>query len=57
MQIKEMVRLIADEGKLLTDGTNTAAVVDVYPTANADKWSEIDDPDYNPDDTPEETIE
>lgn len=38
----EMVRLVADEGKVLTkDGENFTACVD---TENADGWYEVDDP-------------
>ena len=38
----EMVRLVADEGKVLTrDGENFTTCVD---TETADRWTEIDDP-------------
>ncbi len=37
----EMVRLIADEGKVLTDGTNTTTCTDV---SSAEGWTEIDAP-------------
>lgn len=37
----EMVRLIADEGKILTDGTNTTTCTDV---SSAEGWTEIDAP-------------
>lgn len=37
----EMVRLIADEGKILTDGTNTTMCIDV---SSAEGWTEIDAP-------------
>ena len=37
------VRLIADEGKVLTDGTNEWNCVDVLPE-DVGKWSEIDAP-------------
>lgn len=37
----EMVRLIADEGKLLTDGETVTSCVD---TDTAEGWTEIDDP-------------
>ena len=40
----QMVRLIADEGKLLTDGNWTGKVIDVCPAENANKWYEIDEP-------------
>ncbi len=46
----EKVRLIADEGKALTkDGENLTPCVD---TDTAEGWTEIDDPNY----VPEETI-
>lgn len=37
------VRLTADEGKVLTDGTSEWNCVDVLPE-DVDKWSEIDVP-------------
>lgn len=37
----EMYRLIADEGKAMTDGTKVAPCVDV---SSVDGWHEIDDP-------------
>lgn len=37
----EMVRLVADEGKILTDGTNTTMCIDV---SSAEGWTEIDAP-------------
>lgn len=40
----QMVRLIADEGKLLTDGNWTGKVIDVCPAEDAVKWQEIDEP-------------
>lgn len=36
-----LYRLIADDGKVLTNGTSTTACVD---SASPDGWSEIDDP-------------
>ena len=39
----DYVRLTADEGKVLTDGTNEWNCVDVLPE-DVDKWSEIDAP-------------
>lgn len=36
-------RLIADEGKLLTNGEDIVTVRDI-PTEDLDKWSEIDAP-------------
>ena len=41
VEYTEMVRLIADEGKTLTDGTNTAMCIDV---SSAEGWTEIDAP-------------
>lgn len=40
----QMARLIADEGKLLTDGNWTGKVIDVCPAEDANKWYEIDEP-------------
>lgn len=37
----DMVRIIADEGKLLTNGERQTPCADVY---TADGWSEIDKP-------------
>lgn len=39
----DYVRLIADEGKMLTNGTNEWNCVDVLPE-EVGKWSEIDAP-------------
>ena len=39
----DYVRLIADEGKVLTDGTNEWNCVDV-PPEDVGKWREIDAP-------------
>ena len=39
----DYVRLTADEGKVLTDGTSEWNCVDVLPE-EVDKWSEIDAP-------------
>lgn len=41
IEYTEMVRLIADEGKILTDGTNTTTCIDVSSTEG---WTEIDVP-------------
>lgn len=41
VEYTEMVRLIADEGKALTDGTNTTMCTDV---SSAEGWTEIDAP-------------
>ena len=43
MQKLEMYRLVADEGKLLTNGTATGTCVDVLKD-RADEWTEIDAP-------------
>lgn len=42
VQIKEMMRLIADDGKLLSNGNRTATVVDC-PKEDVNNWSEIVD--------------
>lgn len=39
VEYTEMVRLIADEGKALTDGTNTTTCTDA---SSAEGWTEID---------------
>lgn len=39
-----MIRLIADEGKVLTNGKIQGKVVDVCPVGDKRKWSEIDEP-------------
>lgn len=44
MQTIEMVRLIADEGKALSNGKVLATCVDCCPASEADNWSEIDMP-------------
>lgn len=41
VEYTEMVRLVADEGKALTDGTNTTICIDV---SSAEGWTEIDAP-------------
>ena len=41
VEYTEMVRLVADEGKALTDGTNTTTCIDV---SSAEGWTEIDAP-------------
>ncbi len=50
MKIIEMRRLIADEGKMLTNGKCTAPVVDCF-ASESDKWSEIDDVNENQNDS------
>lgn len=48
----EMVRLVADEGKVLTkDGVNTTTCTDVE---SVEGWYEVDDPEGAPDDATEE---
>lgn len=39
-----MIRLIADEGKVLTNGTVQGKVIDVCPVEDKSKWTEIDEP-------------
>lgn len=43
MQKLEMYRLVADEGKVLTNGTINATCVDVLKD-RAEEWTEIDKP-------------
>lgn len=43
MEIIKMNRLIADEGKVLTNGKRIAPVVDCFES-DVSKWSEIDEP-------------
>ncbi|MDD6220408.1 MAG: hypothetical protein PUB85_05415 [Clostridia bacterium] len=38
-----MYRLIADEGKLLTDGTVCGKVIDLAPDADESAWTEFAD--------------
>jgi hypothetical protein len=42
MQKKQMYRLIADEGKVLTDGKMFAKVIDIL-AENLHKWQEVDE--------------
>ena len=44
----EMYRLVADEGKVLTNGETVATCVD---TDTPEEWTEIDDPEPEPDET------
>ena len=53
----QMVRLIADEGKLLTDGNWTGKVIDVCPAEDAVKWYEIDESEPEQEDDEPELIE
>ena len=46
MQKLIMYRLIADEGKLVTNGELTGSVIDVAPGIDPDIFYEIDDPSY-----------
>ena len=47
MTIKNVKRLIADDGKLITNGKTTGKVVDVATWIESYKdFYEIDDPDY-----------
>lgn len=45
MQKLPMYRLIADEGKLVTNGEITGSVIDVAPNIDPDTFYEIDEPD------------
>ena len=54
---KTMVRLIADEGKLLTNGERQGKVIDVYPAEDANKWYEIYEPEEEQEDNESELIE
>lgn len=44
MQKLPMYRLIADEGKLVTNGTLTGTVIDVAPNVDVNEFYEIDEP-------------
>ena len=46
MQKLIMYRLIADEGKLVTNGELTGCVIDVAPNVDVNSFYEIDDPNY-----------
>lgn len=48
MQKLTMYRLIADEGKLVTNGEITGKVIDAAPNVDPFSFYEIDDPDYEP---------
>ena len=41
-----MYRLVADEGKLVTNGELTGSVIDIAPGIDPDIFYEIDDPNY-----------
>ncbi len=43
MQILQTFRLIADTGKILTNGTQQGYVIDLAPGQSPDSWQEIDD--------------
>ncbi len=42
MTVKEMKRLVADDGKILSNGQTIAPVIDCL-VEEADNWREIDD--------------
>lgn len=44
-EFEQLVRIVADEGKLVSNGVIVAACTD---TATAEGWTEIDDPNYIP---------
>ena len=46
MQKLIMYRLIADEGKLVTNGELAGSVIDVAPNVDVNSFYEIDDPNY-----------
>lgn len=46
MQQIEMIRLIADEGKILVNGEQEAVCVDTFKE-NAEEWSEVDKAEEN----------
>lgn len=46
MQKLIMYRLVADEGKLVTNGELTGSVIDIAPGIDPDIFYEIDDPNY-----------
>jgi len=43
MQVLNTYRLIADGGKILTNGTVSGYVIDLAPGQSPDSWVEIDD--------------
>ena len=53
----QMVRLIADEGKVLINGEWQGKVIDVCPAEDANKWYEIDAPVEEEIETENENIE
>lgn len=53
----QMVRLIADEGKIITNGEWQGKVIDVCPAEDAAKWYEIDEPEPEQEDDEPELIE
>ena len=44
--MKQKMTLIADEGKILTDGEHYARVVCLLPEGDGDKWREIPEEEY-----------
>lgn len=51
----EMVRLIADEGKILTNGKIQAGCIDTFAD-KVDEWTEIDAPKETENDVPKEDV-
>ena len=50
MDFEPMKRITAEEGNLLSNGEVSTKELDI-PACDLDKWSEIPDPDYVPDET------
>ena len=44
--MRTKITLIADEGKILTDGTHYGRIVYLADGADADAWQEIDEAEY-----------
>lgn len=57
MKKEPMWRLTADKGKVLTDGTDIFPCIDVAPNDDPDRYTEIDNPDYNPQEEEQENEE
>ena len=45
--MKTMITLYADEGKILTNGTDFGTTVSLAVGENADNWHEITEEEYN----------
>ncbi len=45
--MKQRITLYADEGKLLTDGTNYGKIIHLAEGADASPWHEITEAEYN----------